>query len=112
MNEFVHSINLKMYGSKWSLRTFTIGPIIMAEMIVPSRTPMRNPKNTIDKAAAIITNDVSTKGFTFANSFFNALEMATMNPSGGKYTTSVWISSRTPKATTIQLTNNTTIWLM
>ena len=109
MNEFIHSINFKMYGSKWSLRTFTIGPIIIAEMIVPSRTPIRYPKNTIDKAAAIITNDVSMKGFILANSFLNALEMATINPSGGKYTTSVWISSRTPKATTIQLTNKTAI---
>ena len=32
----------------------------MAEIIVPSRTPARYPKNTTDKIAAIITIEVST----------------------------------------------------
>lgn len=86
--------------------------MIMADMTVPSRTPAKYPKNIMDNAAAVITNETSQYGFTFPNSFFNTLAIATMNPSPERYTISVLISSNTPKAITTQLINSIVSWEM
>ena len=56
-----------------------MGPIIIAEITVPSRTPARYPKKTIDNPAAIRTNETSQYGLIFPNSFLNALAIATIN---------------------------------
>lgn len=47
------------YLSEYFLKILTIGPIIMAEITVPSRTPAKYPKNIKDNAAAIITKETS-----------------------------------------------------
>ena len=46
-----------IYFSKYFLKILTIGPMIMADMTVPSRTPAKYPKNIMDNAAAVITNE-------------------------------------------------------
>ncbi|MBO5152163.1 MAG: hypothetical protein J6B73_08415 [Methanobrevibacter sp.] len=43
-----------IYFSKYFLKILTIGPMIMADMTVPSRTPAKYPKNIMDNAAAVI----------------------------------------------------------
>ena len=61
-----------------------MGPMMTAEITVPSRTPARYPKKIIDNKAAIITKDTSQYGLILPNSLFNTFEIATINPSPGR----------------------------
>ncbi|MBR3139893.1 MAG: hypothetical protein IKF11_03380 [Methanobrevibacter sp.] len=44
---------------RYLLNIRTIGPMIIAEITVPSRTPARYPKNANDNIAAVSTKDTS-----------------------------------------------------
>ena len=78
-------------------------PTVIAEKMVPSRTPSRWPMNTNAKMTPIITIVTSKNGLTLPQSLFSTSPIATTEPSPGSMVMSDFTSMTRPNARTRQL---------